>query len=123
MDIGNLTEDFVESLKISKLAPKGNVRKDYPTPAEIKLICKHLPDWFADLVNLASQIGYRKSELLNLKFRNIDFDENEMMIRDSKTGEARITPLDPDVRTLLKQLERKAMKEFSRLETLNEYNF
>ena len=46
VDTGNFTEDFVESLKISKLAPKGNVRKDYPTPAEIKLIRENLPDWF-----------------------------------------------------------------------------
>ena len=113
----------MESLKISKLAPKGNVRKDYPTPLEIKLICKNLPEWFADLVNLAGQIGYRKSELLDLKFRNIDFDENELMIRDSKNNEARITPLDPDVKILLKELERKARKEFSKLEILNEYLF
>ena len=122
-DIGNLTTDYVESLKISKLAPKGHIRRDYPTPLEVKLIRKHLPDWFADLVSLASQIGYRKSELLDLKFRNIDFDENELIIRDSKTGQARITPLDPDVKILLKELERKARKEFSKLEILNEYLF
>ena len=123
IDCGKLTDDFVDNLKISKLAPKGNVRKDYPTPAEIKLICKHLPDYFTDLVNLATQIGYRKSELLDLKFRNIDFDENELMIRDSKNNQARQTPLDPDVRILLKQLERKTRKEFSRLEILNEFIF
>ena len=123
IDKNKLTDKFVDNLKISKLAPKGHVRKDYPTAQEIKLIMKQLPVWFADLVNLASQIGYRKSELLDLKFRNIDFTENELMIRDSKTGEARITPLDPNVRVLLKKLEVNARKEFSKIEIYNEYIF
>lgn len=55
------------------------------------------------MLSLIYSCGLRRSELLNLKFRDIDSQRNVVIIRQSKGRKDRIAPLSPKILLLLRK--------------------
>lgn len=55
------------------------------------------------MLSLIYSCGLRRSELLNLKFRDIDSQRNVVIIRQSKGRKDRIAPLSPKILLLLRE--------------------
>ncbi len=90
-------------------------RQNYISPAQ-------LPAWYKavnslkninyrDLFLLVVFTGLRKSEALQIKWENIDFENRTFIIPDTKNGEALILPMSDFVHDLLKQ--RSGISEYS----------
>ena len=60
------------------------------------------------IILLALTTGSRKSEVLGLKWQDVDFDNNLLHLRDTKNGEDRSIPMSQLVLELLKHLEVKS---------------
>jgi len=59
------------------------------------------------LVLMAITTGARKGELLNLTFRDVDFDRKTAYVQTSKNGQPRILPLTNEVITELNKFKRQ----------------
>ncbi len=90
--------DKVHRPKIEKLLP--NVL----SKEEIKLILEaHSNIKHKTMLSLIYSCGLRRSELLNLKPKDIDSKRNIVIIRQSKGKKDRITPLSPKILDLLRE--------------------
>ena len=56
-------------------------------------------------IRLLALTGYRRSEILSLRWEDVAFDESELKLPDAKTG-ARVVPLPPRAVELLASLPR-----------------
>lgn len=60
---------------------------------EAQTIVSHLPFPFSTMVKLAWGSGLRKAELLNLRIKDVDFDNHCLTVRQGKGGKDRVTVL------------------------------
>ena len=60
--------------------------------------------WLKPIVLTALHTGMRRGEILNLKWNDIDFNRNVVIVRNSKNGERREIPLSNRLREMLKSL-------------------
>lgn len=58
-------------------------------------------------IMIALHTGMRKSEILSLRWRDIDFENNFIRIDTSKTGKRRLIPIHPELREYLLSLPRR----------------
>ena len=73
----------------------------------LKKACKQNPNpWFYPLFILAIETGMRRSELLNIKWQNININNSLCKVLYTKNGEERIIPLSTKAIEVLKQLPR-----------------
>ncbi|HOW89608.1 MAG TPA: site-specific integrase, partial [Elusimicrobiales bacterium] len=68
----------------------------------------HCPPRLVPVVVCALTTGMRRSELLNLDWRDIDFASNTIQVLKSKSGKSREIPVMPALRTLLENLGPKS---------------
>lgn len=76
--------------------------------SEEKLLNKSLelsPKYLKDIVTIALNTAMRKSEILNLKWFNIDFNNNIIELLETKSGKSRIIPMNKTVISLLTSLK------------------
>jgi len=104
-----ITSNPFESLSMPRPKPKNNV--EVPREWITKLFLKCDPTWKA-IVSLSRYGGLRcPSEVLSLKWSDIDFDRGTMSIPEPKVEHhdgrgIRLCPLFPEVRQALESLER-----------------
>ena len=67
--------------------------------------------------------GLRKSDILGLKWENVDFDENLIMIIMKKTEEPVIIAMTPEVRQALWAIHEIEGKKYQQVETAKDYVF
>ena len=80
---------------------KDRARTRYLSPEEkAKLLAACSPE-LRRVVLMALKTGMRKSELLFLRWLDVDFGANLIKIRKSKSGRMRFIPLHPDVLKVL----------------------
>lgn len=79
-------------LKPPRKAPAGRVR--YLQPTELRAVIDACPDWLRGIVGLAAFTGMRRSEILNLRWLNVDMHGSRLMLSQTKNGEARIVYLN-----------------------------
>ena len=68
----------------------------YPTvltPDEVERIIQHLYGTYRLLVQLPRGSGLRLSEGLQLRVKDIDFAQHQLVLRDTKGNESRVTML------------------------------
>ena len=58
----------------------------------------------ADVTTLAIQTGMRKSELLNLRWPDVDFTTDTIVVNEAKSGEGRRLPMNSAARAILVRL-------------------
>lgn len=91
VDEFNIDEDFVLDLKVNHFKPKCKPRKVYPSIEEIPILLKHLPLHLRRAFFAAWRLGYRlKSEILPLKFKDLDLNSDKPHIVLMEHGELEI---------------------------------
>jgi len=89
MNLGKRNQK-VRVLPVFPMLEENNVRKGFmPEGADEKLVraCPEL--WFRAFLEIARNYGWRKSEPLSLKVRNVDLLARMYFLEDSKNGESR----------------------------------
>jgi len=66
-----------------------------------------MPQWLRPIVTVAFFTGLRRSEVLNLKWSNVNFKERVIRVTDTKTGEARAVYITPPVEDALRTIARR----------------
>lgn len=72
---------------------------------EISSLISNSADYLKPILILAISTGMRKGEILNLKWKHIDFAYGFIRVENSKNGEARNIPLNPYLREVLMKLK------------------
>jgi integrase len=88
--------------------PPGIVR--YFTEEEIKKLPQlfdAMPQRLRPIVAIAFFTGLRRSEVLNLKWSNVNFRERVIRVTETKTGEARAVYITPPVENALRFITRR----------------
>jgi integrase len=83
------------------------------TEDEIKRLIDACPDYLKPIVITAVYTGLRKSDIFNLKWKDIDLGKGLIRIVESKTGKTRNIVLNSDMRILLQGLPVKSEYVFS----------
>lgn len=71
-----------------------NARAGFFEPDELAAVLRYLPGYLKPLVEMAYITGWRRSELLNLEWRRVDFAAGEVRLErgTTKSGEPRLFP-------------------------------
>lgn len=95
--------------KVSKFKEvKGRV--EYHTPDEIKQILAIFnPNWQL-AIRLGFQAGLRRGEMAMLKWKDIDFKNNQIYVAPNKTEGHRFVPIVPQLRKALQDAKKRAQK-------------
>jgi len=91
----------VNPVKKVKLFKENNVRVRYLEKEEIKKLIDNAAAHLKPVLIVALNTGMRKGEILSLKWHDLDFKNNIIYIRQSKSGEKREVPMNPLVRRTL----------------------
>jgi integrase len=84
---------FSPTLKIkAPRPPAGRVR--YLQPTELRAVLAACPEWLRPIAGLAAFTAMRRSEVLNLRWLNVDLNGGRILLPQTKNGEARIVYLN-----------------------------
>ncbi len=73
-------------------APAGRLR--YLHPGEFQALLEHCPPAIRPIVKIAAYTGMRRSEILSLRWLDVDFISRQINLRQSKNGEGRTVYLN-----------------------------
>ena len=105
--IGKQDWTVVKKLK----APRGRVV--FHTPEEINKLLAACPnDMWRIVVLLGADAGLRRAEMMNLKWEDVDFNNNQLYIAPNKTAYHRIIPMTHTLRNALEKAKIGAINEF-----------
>lgn len=86
-----------------KLLPEPPARQPVLDLDDERRLLENCSEWLGRLVRLAVMTGCRQMELVELRWRHVDFSGGELIIEDSKSGESRRVPLHPVMLEELRQ--------------------
>ncbi len=92
--------------------PPGRIR--YLSHDEISRLLEEATQHLKPIIVVALLTGMRKSEILRLTWKDLDFDRQIIHVRNSKNGEARQIAMSHDVESLLGGLPRVHTQVFTR---------
>ena len=76
----------------SPRVPAGRVR--YLQPTEFRTLLAAAPAWLRPIIGLAASTGMRRSEILGLRWLDVDIKHSRIMLPQTKNGEGRIVYLN-----------------------------
>ena len=88
----------------SPRVPAGRVR--YLQPGELRALVTACQVWLRPIVGLAAVTGMRRSELLGLRWLDVDLSQGRIMLPQTKNGDGRIIYLNDIARAILSSLVR-----------------
>jgi len=80
-----------------------NARQGFFESDEFEAIVRYLPDPLNDITRFAYFTGWRKGEILPLKWENIDRLSGEIRLLDSKNGQGRVIPIEGPLKELIEK--------------------
>lgn len=83
--------------------PDKNVRRGFFTREEVERVCEALPLYLRDFTRFAFITGWRKSEIRNLRRSDVDLQQREIRIWDSKNGEGRVIGINRELENILRR--------------------
>jgi integrase len=89
--------DLVGNIPHIKKLQERNTRTGFLLHEDFLEIHKRLPDYIKPIAHLAYKSGMRKSEILNLKWEDVDTRYWIITLTNTKTDEPRIFPLDEEL--------------------------
>lgn len=120
---GYIPKNPCRSLETSERPKPGKPERRALTEAEAQALLKHSPDWFRPILLTGLYTGMRPGEIMGLRWQDIDFNENRILVRFqlTKTGTYAATkgrtnreiPLVPNLKTLLHALPTRLSTRFS----------
>lgn len=87
-----------------------NARQGFFERAEFEAVAVHLPDPVASVARFAYLSGWRKGEILPLRWDAVDRNAREIRLRTSKNRHGRVLPLEGELWALIE--ERQAAREY-----------
>jgi integrase len=90
----------------SPRVPAGRVR--YLQPGELRAVLEASPEWLRPIVALAACTGMRRSELLGLRWLDVDLAHSRVMLVQTKNGEGRIVYLNETAKAAISSLASSA---------------
>jgi len=84
-----------------KLYKENNTRKRFLSEDEIRRLMQHSAPYLRIIILMMILSGMRKTEALNIMYSDIDFNNNIIYIRDSKSGYAKEIPLNLTLKKIL----------------------
>ena len=97
-------------MKVTKPSlPKGRTRflDDDEREKLLQACLESKNPYLYTMVVLSISTGIRRSEMLNLTWRDVDFERGRIVLKETKNGEVRVLPLVGFALKLLKELESK----------------
>lgn len=92
-------------------APRGRVV--FHTPEEINRLLEACPnDAWRLVVLLGADAGLRRGEMVDLKWQDVDFENNQLYIAPNKTEYFRYVPMTESLRNALKAAQGRAEHEY-----------
>jgi integrase len=76
----------------SPRVPAGRVR--YLQPTELRALLATAPEWLRPIIGLAAATGMRRSEILGMRWLDVDLPHSRVMLAQTKNGEGRIIYLN-----------------------------
>lgn len=86
----------------SPRVPAGRIR--YLQPTELRVLLEACPEWLRHFVMLAVCTGMRRSEILGLRWLDVDIVHARIMLPQTKNGEGRIVYLNQLAQDVLRSL-------------------
>lgn len=86
----------------SPKVPAGRVR--YLQPKELRVLIEACQDWLRPIVALAVSTGMRRSEILKLRWLDVDLEHHRILLPQTKNGEGRIVYLNQSAQAVLNSL-------------------
>jgi integrase len=80
-----------------------NARQGFFEPTEVEAVIAHLPDPLADVTRFAFLSGWRKGEIVTLRWDAVDRTAREVWLWTSKNGKRRTLPLDDELWALVER--------------------
>jgi integrase len=84
----------------SPRVPAGRVR--YLQPTELGVLLTAAPEWLRPIIGLAVATGMRRSEILGLRWLDVDVAHSRIMLPQTKNGEGRIIYLNKSAAAALR---------------------
>lgn len=106
---GYIPANPIKAIRLLK-EPPGRLR--FLSRAEIQALLKHCAPHLKPVVLIALNTGMRKSELLELRWDQIDMERGTITLSDTKNNETRIVPMNQVVRETLQTLPRNGERVF-----------
>jgi len=100
----DLIRGYKNPCSLVRKLPENNVRDVVLTEGEYNTLCRCLPEYLKPVVAFAYYTGARKTEVLTLQKRDVDFFQNTVYLRDTKNGECRYVPIHPELKETLTRL-------------------
>lgn len=105
VDWGKLQQELNPAPKIKKL-PENNMRLRFLSKEEIERLYAHCDGELLALVQVAINTGMRRGELMALTWNDVDINSRQIYVRDSKSGNGRVIPMNENVRSVLLSLKK-----------------
>jgi integrase len=86
----------------SPRVPAGRVR--YLQPGELRAVLEACPEWLRPIIALAACTGMRRSEMLGLRWLDVDLNQSRVMLAQTKNGEGRIVYLNETAKAAIGSL-------------------
>jgi integrase len=100
----------VKKVKLLKGEAK---RVRFLLPGEIQRLLSNCADHLKPIVTVALHTGMRKSELLNLKWEQVNLEQGIISLLDTKNHERRDIPMNETAKGTMQGIERKGEHVFS----------
>ena len=84
-----------------KFFKENNWRTRFLEKEEIARLLSHCPPILRAILTVALNTGMRKSEIQNLKWRDVDFERSYISVEHTKNGEKRFIPMNEAVKKAL----------------------
>ncbi len=98
-----VSEEILQRIRSVKLLPEENRRLRFLTTEECQILINCCPSHLKPIVTVALHTGMRKSEILNLKWEQVDLNHCFILLDITKNGERREIPINPSSTNLPKK--------------------
>jgi excisionase family DNA binding protein len=92
-------------LKVRLFSEKGTEKERILSREEEERLLEKCPVHLSPVIVSALNTGMRRGEILNLKWKQIDFKKREIRVENTKSGDARILPVNAFLFSLLESMK------------------
>jgi len=102
-----ISEDTLKKIRKVKQLEENNKRLRYLSSEECQALIYSCDDYLKPIVITALHSGMRKTEILKLKWKQVDIKNSFILLSDTKSGKRRSIPINETLYTTLKSIERR----------------
>jgi integrase len=100
-----LDNEVIPAMPRIRLLPENNVRKGFAEAGQVETVCKRLSADVADVVRFGFLTGWRRTEILELRWAQVDWTGGFVRLEPgtTKNREGRAFPITPALRAVLER--------------------